>query len=221
MPFVGCTPRVEATPAQRRFPDSVEDSMKAMLVIEGEHRALAAVLHGLRYHVGEIASQRAAPNFPLLGAMIYYIDAFPERLHHPKEDGYLFARLEERHPPARALIDRLRREHQIGALKVRELEQALTRFEQGGEAKFTAFASAVEDFIAFERNHMRCEELEVFPLAEAHLSPDDWKVIDAAFTANADPLVGVEVRDEMRELFTRIVNLAPPPIGVGPAARRA
>ncbi len=193
--------------------------MKAMRIIEDEHRALAAVLHGLRYHVGEIAKKRSAPNFPLLGAMIYYIDAFPERMHHPKEDAFLFRHLEARYPPARPLLDRLREEHQVGANKVRELEQALTRYQNGGESEFEAFATAVEAFIAFERNHMRCEELEVFALAQMHLDADDWKAIDAAFAENADPLVGVEVRDQMRELFRRIVNLAPPPIGLGPAAR--
>jgi hemerythrin-like domain-containing protein len=189
--------------------------MQAMRIIENEHRALAAVLHGLRYHVGEIAKQRSPANFELLGAMIYYIDAFPERLHHPKEDAFLFRHLEARHPPAKALLDRLRREHVVGATKVRDLEQALLRYQSGGAAEFDAFATEVEAFIAFERNHMRTEELEVFALAQMHLDAADWKEIDAAFAANADPLVGVEVKEQMRELFQHIVNLAPPPLGLG------
>ena len=193
--------------------------MQAMRIITDEHRALAAMLHGLRYHVGEIATKRSPPNFELLGAMIYYIDAFPEKLHHPKEDAYLFTRLEARYPAARRLLDRLRAEHHAGAVKARDLEQALTRFQHGGEGEFKAFATAVEAFIVFERNHMRTEELEVFPLAEQHLDASDWKAIDAAFAANQDPLVGVEVHDQMRDLFRRIVNLAPPPIGVGPVTR--
>ena len=52
-----------------------------------------------------------APNFELLGAMIYYIDAFPERFHHPKEDEYLFRLLRVRHPDAAPLLDRLNIEH--------------------------------------------------------------------------------------------------------------
>jgi branched-chain amino acid transport system ATP-binding protein len=65
---------------------------------------------------------------------------------------------------------------------------------------------------------MRCEETEVFPLAQAHLRAEDWAEIDAAFATNADPLVGVSSQDHFNELFTRIVNLAPAPIGVGPAS---
>ncbi len=34
----------------------------------------------------------------------------------------------------------------------------------------------------------------------------------------ADQLVGVEAGLEYNRLFSRIVNLAPPPIGVGPSA---
>ena len=52
--------------------------MQALRIIEDDHRALAAVLHGMRYLVREIAERKAAPRFDVLGAMIYYIDAFPE-----------------------------------------------------------------------------------------------------------------------------------------------
>ena len=47
--------------------------------------------------------------------MIYYIDAFPERFHHPKEDEYLFYFLRIRHPDAIPLLDRLQGEHRAGA----------------------------------------------------------------------------------------------------------
>ncbi len=63
---------------------------------------------------------------------------------------------------------------------------------------------------------MRCEEQEVLPLAEKHLTSDDWEAIDAAFTGHTDPLLGAEAGAEHEQLFRRIVNLAPPPIGLGP-----
>ena len=72
--------------------------MRAIQIIEDEHRSLAAVLHGLLYLVREIRLRNAKPDFELLGAMLHYIDAFPERFHHPKEDAYLFRHLRERDP---------------------------------------------------------------------------------------------------------------------------
>lgn len=191
--------------------------MKAMRIIREEHLSLAAMLHGLLFLVRGIREHRMKPNFELMGAMIYYIDTFPERLHHPKEDAWLFRLLAQRHPPAQALIDRLQTEHRTGAARIRQVEQALARYSQGGEAEFPAFAAVVEAYVEFERDHMRCEEMEVFPLAQQYLTDDDWAAIDAAFGANEDPLHEVSTQYNFEDLFRRIVNLAPPPIGVGPS----
>jgi hemerythrin-like domain-containing protein len=190
--------------------------MRAFRIIHDEHRLQAALLNGMRYLLHDIHDRDTRPDFDLLGAMIYYMDTFPERCHHPKEDQYLFRLLLMRHPDAAPLVDRLEAEHRTGAEKIRILEQALARYQQGGAAEFSNFATAVEDYAAFHFNHMRTEEKQLLPLAEKHLSPSDWEAIDAAFLGHTDPMLGTEVDAEYRALFRRIVNLAPPPVGVGP-----
>jgi hemerythrin-like domain-containing protein len=191
--------------------------MQAIRIIHDEHRSLAAVLHGMLYLVHQIRDRGAEPHFGLFGAMIYYIDAFPERFHHPKEDQYLFRLLRMRRPEAAPLLDRLKTEHRAGAEKIRTLEQALARYQQGGASEFTNFLTAVEAYVAFHWDHMRTEEKEVLPLAEQCLTAGDWEAIDAAFLGHSDPMLGVEAGEKYDAVFTRIVNLAPPPIGVGPA----
>ena len=191
--------------------------MQAIRIIHDEHRSLAAVLHGMLYLVHQIRDRGAEPNFDLFGAMIYYIDAFPERFHHPKEDQYLFRLLRMRRPEAAPLLDRLKTEHHAGAEKIRALEQALARYQQGGASEFTNFLTAVEAYAAFHWDHMRTEEKEVLPLAEQFLTAGDWEAIDAAFLGHSDPMLGVEAGAKYDAMFTRIVSLAPPPIGVGPA----
>src|SRR5215471_21827387 len=193
-----------------------ERKVDAIRIIREEHRSLAAVLHGMVYLVREIRDRGARPDFALLGAMLYYIDTFPERLHHPKEDKYLFRLLRMRFPAASPLLERLEQEHKTGASKIRALEQALARFQQGGMSEFAAFATAVDSYADFHWDHMRAEEREVLPLAEKHLTAGDWEAIDAAFTDHSDPLFGSTTEHAYQELFRRIVNLAPPPIGVGP-----
>ena len=195
--------------------------MQAIRIILDEHRAMAAVLHGMLYLVHEIRDRRATPNFELLGAMIYYIDAFPERFHHPKEDEYLFRRLRARHPDAAPLLDRLNIEHRAGAEKIRVLEQALSRYQQGGAAEFSKFMADVEEYAAFHWEHMRREEKEVLPLAEKYLLAEDWQTIDAAFLGHSDPMLGAVAGAKYSALYTRILNLAPPPIGLGPEQRPA
>ncbi|HEY1328189.1 MAG TPA: hemerythrin domain-containing protein [Casimicrobiaceae bacterium] len=195
--------------------------MKAIRIIRDEHRALAAVLHGLLHLVRETRERGAPPNFPVLSAMLYYIDAFPERFHHPKEDRYLFPLLRARVPASAPLLDLLATEHHAGEARIRALQQALTRYREGGVAEFAAFAAAVEDYVSFEREHIRREETQVLPLAQAQLTPGDWEAIDAAFTGHTDPLLGADPGMQWQALFSRIVSLAPPPIGVGPAVPAA
>jgi branched-chain amino acid transport system ATP-binding protein len=195
--------------------------MEAIRIIVNEHRALAAVLHGMLYLVHRIRDHDDKPDFNLFGAMIYYIDSFPERFHHPKEDQYLYRILRMRHAEAAPLLDRLETEHRVGAEKIRTLQQALARYQQGGRAQFPSFLAAVESYAEFHWEHMKAEEQEALPMAEKYLSAADWEEIDAAFLGHSDPMLGAPVRTEFDRLFTRIVNLAPAPIGLGPSAQRA
>lgn len=190
--------------------------MRAIDIIHDEHRSLAAVLHGLLYLVRDIRLRHTKPDFAVLGAMVYYIDAFPERFHHPKEDDYLFKLVRKRDPNASALLDRLASEHRRGAEMIRALEQSLGRYQQGGNAEFAAFAEAAAAYAAFHWDHMRAEEDRLIPMARTCLTKDDWVEIDAAFAGHTDPLFGAKASAEYDALFRRIVNLAPAPIGLGP-----
>jgi len=190
--------------------------MKSIGIIRDEHRALAAVLHGLLHLVRETRDHGTPPNFPVFSAMIYYIDAFPERFHHPKEDRYLFPLVRARAPSIAPVLDALALDHHVGAAKIAALAQALTRYREGGAPEAATFMALVEDYVAFERDHMRREEREVMPVAEQHLTSGDWEAVDAAFCGHSDPLLGFEPGQQWTHLFSRIANLAPPPIGVGP-----
>jgi len=150
--------------------------------------------------------------------MLYYLDTFAERVHHPKEDQYLFDALKRRGAGADALIAELEKEHASGEQELRKLEQDLVRYEEGGEKEFPAFAREIERFVAGYWDHMRKEEERVFPLAEKLLKEEDWASIDRAFEQNRDPLAAERETRDFQKLFTRIVDLAPPPIGVGPSA---
>jgi len=182
--------------------------------LHAEHRSISAVLSGLRELARMAGAAAARPDFSALRAMIYYIDAFPEKLHHPKEERHLFARLLERAPQAAPLVARLRREHEEGARLVRELERAVLAYEQTWPEGARDFGAAVDAYADFHWRHMRSEERELLPLAERALSAADWAEVAAAFAANDDPLAGVGER-EYRQLFQRIAQIAPAPVGLG------
>ena len=183
-------------------------------ILKDEHRSISAVLLGLK-DLAEMAQEaRVKPEFQVFRSMLRYIDEYPERLHHPKEDEHLFARLVKRAPESKKLVEDLKAEHVQGARLIRELERKLLFFEEGWPAGAAEFLGAVGAYADFHWKHMRREETELLPLAQRHLTDDDWRAIDRAFSANTDPIAGIEERD-FQKLFSRIANLAPAPVGLG------
>lgn len=184
-------------------------SAAALEQLRREHRALARVIDGLQTLTAELGERTVAVDFPLLCSMLYYIDAVPERLHHPKEELHLFAALERRDPTSVPLLARLRLEHERSPSMIGALEAALVRWQGGAPDGFDRFADALQAFCDFHWGHMRAEEEEVFPRAEQHLANEDWVTMAEAFAANEDPLFGSVRRHEFERLYQRIANLAP------------
>lgn len=189
---------------------------RAIDIIRGEHRALAAVLNALRVVVDEVAAGRLEPDFQLLSAIMIYIADVPEVVHHPKEDEVLFVRMKLRSPDAAALIDKLEKEHVEGYALSKEVEHALIRYQAMGAAGFAQFRDCVTRYLDFNWRHLNCEEDELLPIARRDFSREDWADVDAAFAANFDPWAGPN--REFAALFDRIVDLAPSTIGHGGAA---
>lgn len=187
---------------------------KAVRILRAEHRSISAVLQGLQQLARMAQAPGVKPDFAVFRAMLHYIDAFPERMHHPKEDEHLFARLLERTEEARPLVARLQAEHVQGARLVRELEREVLALESGWPQGAPRFAAAVDAYAEFHWAHMRCEEQELLPLAQRALRADDWAAIEAAFAGNQDPIADLRGQDFQR-LYTRIVSLAPAPVGLG------
>lgn len=186
----------------------------ATTIIRDEHRALASVVKGLQFLVQEIQNRGQTPDFALLQSIISYIEQFPDKLHHPKEDQYLFPALRKRNPAAAADLDILEDEHHRSTPLTARVADSLRDYK-GDATRFEVFAQAVDDYANFHWAHMSREENVILPLAEKYLLSEDWVSINAAFKSNSDPLVGINTQREFRELFRRLVNLMPAPHGLG------
>ena len=193
---------------------------EAIRILRNEHRSISSVLHALRELAHAAQDPAVRPEFAVFRAMIYYIDAFPERLHHPKENDILFPRILLRSPAAASLVRELRDEHAKGASLVRELERALLAFEACWPYAADRFLETVDAYTNFHWEHMRKEERALLPLAEAALLDEDWEAIGEAFAGNEDPIRDLRETDFAR-LFSRIVAIAPAPVGLGKPWKRA
>jgi hemerythrin-like domain-containing protein len=188
----------------------------ALQIIRDEHSTLAAILRSLLQMLRRGPGDEPEKFFDVVRAMLFYIDEFPEKRHHPKESELLFPMLLRVAAELEAVVDALEAEHERGQHRVRELQHQLLAWELLGEGHRQAFESATTEYVTFYLNHMKVEETKLLPVAELRLRDTDRAELDAAFRTNRDPL-GPDGRQAVYErLFTRIVMSAPAPIGVGP-----
>ena len=189
---------------------------RSLQIIRDEHASLAAMLQSMRMLVERGPDESRKNFFDVLRAMLFYIDEFPERLHHPKESNLLFPKVVKASPKVLGAIDRLERDHMYSEKAARELQHLLLSWELLGSSRRAAFEEAFRKYVDFYLDHMHLEEEVILPEAEQVLGAQDWAEIDAAFDRNADPLTGkYPPSAEYEKLFGLIVQRAPAPIGLG------
>jgi hemerythrin-like domain-containing protein len=186
-------------------------------IIRDEHASLGAVLHGLTQMLRRGPGHEPEQFFSVVRAMLFYIDEFPEKRHHPKESDVLFPKLARCAPETMPVIQRLEQEHIGGHERVRELQHLLLAWELLGDSRRQEFVEETAKYVEFYFKHMKVEETELLPVATRCLTQADVAELDAAFQGNSDPLGPEGPRSIYQTLFTRIVLQAPAPVGVGPA----
>lgn len=192
--------------------------MEALNIISAEHRGMWRLLTALDSIGHEMQGSGASAPAEVVVLMLDYLDSYIDRMHHPKEDEFLFRVLRERSAEAAKDIDRLQREHEAGPEHLAALRQLALAVGRGDKESRKQFFASLTTFTAMLQQHIRSEETTVMPLARKVLTADDWKEIDAAFLDNDDPLFGTTAKAEFAELKARIVALAPDPVGLGGAA---
>jgi hemerythrin-like domain-containing protein len=193
---------------------------QALGIIRGEHRTLSAVIDALKHVADDMALGKLTPDYKLLWSIIYYIDEFPERLHHPKEDLVLFPRIRERGHDIDDTLDDLSRQHANSRPHLEMLKTLLGRMEAEIPGAAQQFSAKVATYAGFHYKHMAQEETEVLPKASELLTAQDWEQIASAFSENNDPMLDQAASNSewFRQFYRRIVTLVPEPWGVG--ARR-
>lgn len=185
-----------------------------MRVIRDEHRALAAVVDALVGVLELVETGKAKADFPLMEAFIAYIEGFPLRQHHPKEDAVLFPVVAARSTELATVIAVLRRQHEEDHRKVDALKVQLAAWKADPN-KRGPFAMAAREYARFTRDHIDIEESRIMKSLTTLLTDEDWVNVDAAFGSNTDPLIDRGVSSEFDQLFQVITMRAPSPIGLG------
>ena len=106
----------------------------ALEKIQREHQDLAQVLRALEKIVAAYDNGGSARERELLARIIYYIQVFPDRMHHPKEENFLFPALRQRAPDLAPVLDQLVAEHAECEAKTGRVAEAVRALEGGNEA---------------------------------------------------------------------------------------
>ena len=184
--------------------------------IRDEHESLAAMLQSMRLMVQKGPGDNRRQFFDVLRGMLFYIDEFPERLHHPKESNLLFPKVVKLAPKVMGAVDKLERDHMRSEKAARDLQHLLLAWDLLGPSRRTEFEEAIGQYIDAYLEHMNLEENVILPEAERCFSDEDWRLLNEAFAENADPLTGhYRPAEAYERLFSLIVTRAPAPIGLG------
>lgn len=190
---------------------------QALSIIRSEHRTLAAVIHALEHVAADMAAGKLTPDYKLLWSIIYYIDEFPERLHHPKEDAVLFPRIRARTHDIDDVLDELGRQHVSSHPHLDALKTLLGRMQADIPGALQEFSEKIAAYASFHWKHMTQEESLVLPKASEVFTAQDWEEVAASFAENKDPLQDASAINSewFRQFYRRIVTLVPEPWGVG------
>ena len=142
----------------------------SLQIIRDEHSSLAAMLRSMTMMVEHGPGDNPEQFFDVLRAMLFYIDEFPERLHHPKESDLLFPRVVRASPSVMAAVQKLENDHMNGEKAVRELQHLLLAWELLGEPRSPTFVAECNRYVKFYLEHMRLEETVILPEAEKVLT---------------------------------------------------
>jgi hemerythrin-like domain-containing protein len=190
-------------------PQPGEPADRATRILLCEHRNFGSVLSALLRLVEDAVDCRTRPDFELLASMLYYIQVFPERLHHPKESRFLFHALRLRHPGAYALLERLEDEHGQMDQMLLALHRCFIAFQAGAPAGGEHLRDALIAYTHFHFNHMRTEEDQLLPLARRYLLQEDWVNLAQAFESHSDPVFGAAVQRQFERMRRAIEAQAP------------
>jgi len=190
------------------------DASKALGIIAGEHRSIAAVLRGMQHLVRSAREPGARLDTELMRKMADYLRAFPGTQHHPKEEAHLFRLLQSRTPEFDSVLRELERQHHQEPALVQALTNALDHHDSASTGELEEVAETVQRLAGAIWEHMSVEESTIMKAAQRLLSPRDWTEIAMAFEAHDDPLRDGGADLPLDALFNRIARaLAAPTVG--------
>lgn len=181
---------------------------RAVGIIQGEHRSVAAVVGGLRHVVRKARDTAVPADLRLLRAMVRYFHVFRQLSHHAKEEDQLFVRLRACLPESAPMLSDLQKQHHGLADLLHALETALGEYQTSQDRDcLDQLALAVDHYAKRQWEHMRVEEKTLLLRCREHFTSEDWKQIAQAFEQNRRPRFDHDRDTGFEVLFSTIMKM--------------
>ena len=177
---------------------------KQIALWHAEHVNFARLLDMLEREVTEF-SNGGRPNYDLMFDILFYLQTYSDRFHHPRED-VAFARLVQRDPSLEVVVNRLLQEHRVIAVAGEELSKRLNEAVDDVANTRAVLEAAAATYLVYYRHHLDKEEGEIMPRAKELLTGSDWAAVAQAMPEAYDPIAGGDIQATLRELRTRIAH---------------
>jgi nucleotide-binding universal stress UspA family protein/hemerythrin-like domain-containing protein len=183
--------------------DPYPSRSKVTSIFKDEHRAIAVICYALRAYAQNLRDGLIIDT-DLLRSMLVYLDEFPAKFHHPKEDAYLFPAIKKRTHEFDEMINALQRHHAAEEGHLKSLLEVVVRYSNSPREVAEELATIIDQAAFYELRHITLEEAELIPGAIKHLLPSDWDEIARAFSSNGDPCFEPEKGRNYKLMFSRI-----------------
>ena len=166
----------------------------AVEMLEAEHRVIQKIVAGMSVLAEQIEGGEPV-DVSLLESIVMFLRTFTDRLHHGKEETFLFPVLIRRGVPSQGCpIGGLTMEHQKGRVMVGELADAIRGYAAGEPPARENLVKRLRALVAFYPNHIWKEDYLLFPLAGKVLTPEDQQeLLDKFETVERE--IGLDVHE--------------------------
>ena len=172
--------------------------------LDRDHANIARLLALLESEILAIEVGKT-PDYSLLQDIMRYLNEYPDQYHHPHEK-LIFAQLVIRDPGSRATVDILLEEHVDISIAGQNFNILIRTSNVDSVRVRESLRIAGLAYIRAMHKHMLMEEKNVFPLAIAVLTQEDWQIIGEKIDVVEDPLFGTAITKDYARLYRLITD---------------
>jgi len=162
-------------------------SMDLLLAGLFHDHATFAKLLDLIERQSSLAATSGTADLTLLLIATDYLGSYPVQYHHPLENA-VCEQLKKARPAVVQVVNEIIGEHKDVSTRLARFRTVVNSVIGGQAVSRDDFVHAVSEFVRAERAHMKRENEDLLPAAQAVLKEGDWARLRERFAGKVDPL---------------------------------